>query len=279
VHREKSSEISNLSALHERLVFRQEGPGKTEDRMADWTPTVGLNNSFMVNTYYPLYSEFFRCLGFRVELPQKALQEGIERKRAPFCYPAEAAHGYFAALLERKPDFLFLPHVKGVFVGQDKGPSTVCPLSQGEPYYLSTAFKDHPHLIKLEENRRVLRPVLDFSRGVESASEAMTDLATALGRSRKEARNAFTQAMRLQEQTRRAIQDMGRELLKELVGHDDRFAIVIFGRTYNACASRLNMGIPDKFASRGIRFSLSIVCPWRDHSAPGDMYWSTGQMF
>jgi predicted nucleotide-binding protein (sugar kinase/HSP70/actin superfamily) len=119
--------------------------------MADRAPTVGLNNAFMVNTYYPLYSEFFRRLGFRVALPDQALQEGIERKRAPFCYPAEAAHGYFAALLDEKPDFLFLPHVQGVSAGPETDPSTVCPLSQGEPYYLSTSFKDHPHLAKLRK--------------------------------------------------------------------------------------------------------------------------------
>ena len=277
VRRERSSETPNLSALHERLVFRQEGPGKVTERMADRAPTVGLNNAFMVNTYYPLYSEFFRRLGFRVALPDQALQEGIERKRAPFCYPAEAAHGYFAALLDEKPDFLFLPHVQGVSAGPETDPSTVCPLSQGEPYYLSTSFKDHPHLAKLEKERRVLRPVLDFSRGIESASGAMTGLAAALGRTRKEARNAFAQAARLQEQTHRAIEDMGRRLLEQLAVENDRFAIVVFGRTYNACASRLNMGIPDKFASRGVPV-LPVDClPLEGQSAPADMYWSTGQ--
>ena len=54
---------------------------------------IGINRSFLVNTYYPLYSTFFAKLGFKIVIPDSCSQKGIDQKNAPFCYPAELAHG------------------------------------------------------------------------------------------------------------------------------------------------------------------------------------------
>ncbi|MDY0045554.1 MAG: acyl-CoA dehydratase activase, partial [Syntrophales bacterium] len=54
---------------------------------------IGINKSFQVNTYFPLYYHFFDALGFKVLCAGGVRQEGMDRKNAPFCYPAEIAHG------------------------------------------------------------------------------------------------------------------------------------------------------------------------------------------
>ena len=79
----------------------------------------------------------------------------MDRRGAAFCYPVEISHGFLENLLELRIDWLFLPHFKGAAPrngnGQVPAKSITCPLSQGEPYYLGTAFKDHPAYLALKK--------------------------------------------------------------------------------------------------------------------------------
>ena len=139
-------------------------PGDPEqDPQPGPSEVIGINKSFLTNTFYPLYAHFFRGLGFNVETADKVDQEGIDLKRAAFCYPAEIAHGYLYNLLTKKPDYLFLPQIKGLYVENGCQPNITCPISQGEPYFLSSAFKDHATFKSLSSRRKVLMPVIDFS--------------------------------------------------------------------------------------------------------------------
>jgi predicted CoA-substrate-specific enzyme activase len=264
----------NLAVYYENALFGGDGgSGVPGDH-----PTVGINKSFLVNSYFPLYRGFFERLGFRVVLAQRPLQEGMDRKNAPFCYPAEIAHGFFQDLLERRPDYLFLPQFKGDYVPGVTGTSITCPLCQGEPYYLASAFKDHEVLRELKRNDRILGPVIDFSDGLESAEPVFTALGKTMKRGRKEAREAFFGALEEQQKVSRDIEERGREVLEKLADNPDDIAIVLFGRSYNAFVTEANMGIPNKFSSRGIPvvplFSLNML---EDRENDRDMYWSSGR--
>jgi len=267
----------NLAEDHERLVFRKYVPPPGETGPPGNAPSVGINKSFMVNTYFPLYYRFFSALGFHVLLPRSLNPGGMAYKDAPFCYPAEIAHGYFLDLLEKKPDYLFLPLFKGDYVKNSSGKGYVCPLSQGEPFYLATAFRDHDTLRTLKKKRKILTPVIDFSGGFGKAEKAFVAMARKMGAARREARRAFGEAVRLQEEVLREMEERGRKTLAEIEEKDEAFAVVLFGRSYNAFVSEANMGIPGKFASRNIR-----VIPYHYLPLDGDipkerMYWSAGQ--
>ena len=54
--------------------------------------TVGISKSFLTNTLYPLYYNFFTKLGFKVVLSDTIEKEGIDKIRSAFCYPVEIAH-------------------------------------------------------------------------------------------------------------------------------------------------------------------------------------------
>lgn len=173
----------DLARAWERIAFeRQDAPA------ARASGTVGLNRSFFTNACYPLYRRFFEDLGLRVVLPEAIRQEGVDRRGAAFCWPAEIAHGYLQDLLDREIDWLFLPHFKGGDPrnggGPGRGPSKsiTCPISQGEPYWLGTAFKDHPAWRALKRDGRILSPVIDFSKGHAAVQEAFAAMARALGR-------------------------------------------------------------------------------------------------
>jgi predicted CoA-substrate-specific enzyme activase len=268
----------DLVRTWERLVF--DGKPAQENRA---TGTVGINKSFFTDTCFPLYRRFFEEVGLAVALPETIRQEGVDRRGAAFCYPVEISHGFLQDLLERRIDWLFLPHFKSnaPLNGRDNGQaptkSVTCPISQGEPYYLGTAFKDHPAYRTLKKAGRILSPVIDFSKGYAASEEAFLDMARALGRTVREGRRAYAAAVKAQKAATEAMREAGRRALEKLEADPGAFGIVIFGRSYNAFVSEAHMGIPQKFATRGIRVIPIDMLPVDDEPVHEQMYWSAGQ--
>ncbi|MFO7716491.1 acyl-CoA dehydratase activase [Desulfosarcina sp.] len=241
-------------------------------------PTVGINRSFLIHTYYPLYATFFECLGFDVRVPDTPSRRGIAERGAEFCYPAELSHGFFHRLVdsEHPPDYLFLPHVKSVPSERIGNHSVLCPLVQGEPYFLRTTFRRHLKRAGVAADR-VLSPVLDLASGLAAARSPLLETAHKMDVSRRLAADAFDRAIVVQNRCTDRINQMGRQALQNLAADPRRLAAVIFGRPYNACASEAHMGIPRKLASRGV-LVLPLDClptaTWPDKR---HMYWGMGQ--
>jgi predicted CoA-substrate-specific enzyme activase len=272
------TEKLNLVKAYEYLVFNKEVLPEETTAEKKYPKTIGLNKSFMINTYYPLFHHFFSRLGFRILLSDAPERDGMDLRRAPFCYPAEIAHGFFSNLLKKNPDYLFLPHIKGAYVENCDTSSTTCPLSQGEPYYLSSAFKEHENFKKLMQKGRFLKPVIDFSRGYEAERPIFVNLARQLGCKSEKSGLAYSEAVNLQKSVHDRMKQKGAAFLKELEKNPDQCGVVIFGRSYNAYASEANMGIPHKFASRGVPVIPLEMLPLEEETSLEGMYWSTGQM-
>ncbi len=270
------SERLNYAASFEKIVFRKYAP--IEGVPDGNAPVIGINKSFLTNTFFPLYRRFFTGLGFRVKLAELPEQEGMDYKGAPFCYPAEIAHGYFLNLLRSKPDFLFVPHIKGIQVEGGQKRSTTCPVCQGEPYYLKSAFKAHPTFRKIKHEKKYLEPVIDFSLGYENAQASFIGLSRPLGVSRSRAAMAYAEAVKIQQAVVREMKGEGKRFLEELERDPDRFGIVLLGRSYNAYVPETHMGIPHKFASRGIPVVPCDYLPIEGQKLDRNMYWSSGQI-
>jgi predicted CoA-substrate-specific enzyme activase len=135
----------DLVRIRQNLIFEKYGVKKPQEIGMNRKGTIGFNRSFLVNNYYPLYSNFFVELGYEVVLPDVASQEGIDQKNAAFCFPAELAHGFFYSLLESENplNYLFLPHFKAVPSVDDQvsTQSQVCPLVQGETFFLQSTYR------------------------------------------------------------------------------------------------------------------------------------------
>jgi predicted CoA-substrate-specific enzyme activase len=134
----------DLVNIRQKLIFQKYGidPNKIADK--PYKKRIGINRSFLVNTYYPLYSTFFDELGWQPIVPNEPSQEGIDQRNAAFCFPVELAHGFFYSLIqmENPPDFLFLPHFKAVPQLNGNTSSLVCPFVQGETYYLQATYRE-----------------------------------------------------------------------------------------------------------------------------------------
>ncbi|MDX2497140.1 MAG: acyl-CoA dehydratase activase, partial [Desulfobacterales bacterium] len=273
----------DLIRVRQHLIFERYGDrtdtGKSSDgSKKGFRKRIGINRSFLVNTYYPLYSTFFRELGLEPVVPDACSQEGIDQKNAAFCYPGELAHGYFHSLLEMEPppEYIFLPHFKAVPVLDENSSSQVCPFVQGETFYLQATFCEK--LRKLQaQGTRVLTPLLNLTDGLWAAREPLVGTAVQMGLKRKTALAAFETALNQQTACMAEMRVMGKKTLEELEADLDRTAVVIFGRSYNGFVEEAHMGIPHKFASRGVRvipFDFFLLDNWKSKR---HMYWGMGQ--
>jgi len=254
----------DLVSERQRLLFQ-----RPLDSPSPNGKTVGISLSLMTNSLYPFYHRFLTDLGFKIVLAESADEAGIERRRAPFCYPVELAHGFIANLAAQKPDYILLPHVRATPVKKGCPPSTTCPLVQGEPYVLRRTFRQELKDIK------ILVPVLNMPNCYEEGEKEMIKLGVSLGAGRAAAKSAFLAAVTAQNEFIARLKEIGDKALRQAAA-EDRPVVVLFGRSYNAFSGIANMGIPHKFASRGIK-----VIPYDmledDHSEPIDsMHWAAG---
>ncbi|HSM91663.1 MAG TPA: anhydro-N-acetylmuramic acid kinase [Anaeromyxobacteraceae bacterium] len=232
---------------------------------------VGVPEALSVHSLWPLYSNFFHALGVRTVLEARVSEKGTARCESSYCFPGEIAHGQMGSLLEAdpRPDFWFLPHLKALPSYEKTVHACLCPITQGLPYALRTAFE--------LDDARLLRPVLDLTRGFADGAEPMMDVAERLGRTREEGRKAWALAVERQQACFREGLRLGRQAVEE-AERGQWPAIVLFGRPYNAFAPGANMGIPRKFATRGysvIPFDFLEVGPGEEILP--NMYWYYGQ--
>jgi predicted CoA-substrate-specific enzyme activase len=253
----------------QRLVFQD----LAVDDPADKRPTIGLNRSFLINTYFPFFNAFFKELGCRVVLPDKPDPVGMEQQGAAFCFPVEIAHGFMADLLNKKPDVLFLPLLRGVPADRENSNTCTCVFVQGESFYLRSTFEGTRAM-------KVLDPYLDLSRGFKPKIPEFIKIAANLGASRQAGLAAFKAGMEAQNSFKAELQAKGAELLSQIDEDHDAIGIVLFGRPYNAFAGEANKGIPGKFASRGFRIIPFDMLPYEDETMDDaeTMYWSMGRM-
>jgi predicted CoA-substrate-specific enzyme activase len=268
----------DLVRLRQELVFTKYAPPPLDPRSKTYRGRVGFNRSFLVNTYYPLYAHFFSACGYDPVLPDIADQSGIDQRNAPFCYPAELAHGFFHCLIHgpTPPDILFLPHFRAVPSLNGSRSSQVCPLVQGEPFYLQTTFRRHLNQLK-EHGMRLLSPLLDLTAGLAEAREPLVESVVQLGVARRTALKAFDSALAVMTACQEEMYARGRDALNRLAGNPDEIGIVLVSRPYNGFVSEAHKGIPHKFASRGV---LVIPMDFLDIADQPDkrfMYWGMGQ--
>lgn len=268
-HLEFDKQALDMVEYRQRLAFRDLAPDDPNDKR----PTIGLNRSFLMNTYFPFFNAFFKELGYRTVLPDHPDPKGVDQQGAAFCFPVEISHGFMHNLLAKNPDILFLPHIRGVPTDHENRNTCTCVFVQGEAFYLKSTFEG-------TESKKVLTPYLDLSGGFESRTQDFVKVAAELGASEAQGMAAFKAGAQAQAMFRDELRARGAQVLKEIDDNPDLMAVVLFGRPYNAFAGEANKGIPAKFASRGYRIIPFDMLPYEDQTLDDEdtMYWSMGRM-
>ncbi len=275
--KKKVDDVSDLDfvKIRQKLLFDVYGPtesfenGEASHRIR----TVGLNNSLIIHTLYPLFSNFFHRLGFKVVLPDTTIYESKQLTEAAFCRPVEIAHEHFNTLLKQYCDYIFIPQVMQIPVPNVPTYSRLCPFVQGEPYYLKTTFRKEIY----ESNSKIVSPVLKMEEGYEKAMNDFIQIGISMGASEKEARNAYQFACEKQLAFENEMHRYGRKILYTLEKNKELTAIILFGRPYNAFAKEANMGIPHKVASRGYMIIPHDMIPADRYQVDKKMFWAMGQ--
>ncbi|RJQ69949.1 MAG: activase [Desulfobacteraceae bacterium] len=280
LRRNQHFDVANLDLVRvrEQLVFGKYAPPPPDPASPAYRGRVGLNRSFLVHTYYPLYAHFFSNLGYAPVLPQTPAPAGIDQRNAPFCYPAELAHGFFHDLISKDdpPEILFLPHFKAMPALNGDHSSQVCPLVQGETFYLQSTFR--PRLNHLmNTGTRIFNPLIDLARGLDGARPPLVETALQLGFSRASAIKAFERAKAVMQACQDEMRTIGRRALEELAKHPNDIGVLLFARPYNGFVEEAHKGIPHKFASRGILVMPIDFLDTTSEPTKRHMYWGMGQ--
>jgi predicted CoA-substrate-specific enzyme activase len=259
--------VDHVAWRHEEVFTRSVPDSATFRPRTD--RTVGVPRALSVHSLWPLYSRFFHELGVRAVLSERIAAEGVARQESSYCFPLEIAHGAIQDLVDRKVDFLFLPHFRDMpSMEAGKVHACTCPLTQGLPYLARQAFG-------VDES--VLRPIVSFKGGWQAGRPEFEQVAERLGLSAAEGGRAFDEAVGQYRAYLDRYRQRGREVMEEIRSHPDRLYVGLFGRPYNAFTRDANMGIPRKFTSRGV-----TVVPFDmiyDEAAEifPNMYWYYGQ--
>ncbi len=246
---------------------------KAVDDMPVGCKTIGLNQTFTVNRLFPLYHTFFTTLGFRVILSDTVDPAGFDKQHSSFCYPAELAHGLFSDLVNKNPDYIFMPEIYEMLVpgceDDPKDSSATCVFISKEINYLSQAL-NYPE-------SRIIHPYLNFAKGYISQIKAFIDIAKAIGISNNtEILKAFRRAVEIQNKVDHDILAIGEEALQD-IAESTNPVIVIVGRDYNAFSHYANKGIPHKFASLGYKVVPYDVLDSKDEEIASYQSWEAGK--
>ncbi len=263
ISEEKSGE--NFVKLRQELVF---------NKYADLPPaggkSIGISKSFLTNTLYPLYYNFFTKLGFKVVLSDEVSSKGVDKIRSSYCYPVEIAHGLFQNLIDKKVDYIFLPHITQMQNQFDEKYKRLCVFVQGEAYYLKSAFSDDyiPELIS---------PVIDFAAPERELEKTFIKIAKKLDASTSAANEAFDFAYGRYKSMLEEFKEIGENIISELEKDKEKIALVLFGRSYNSYAMEANMNIPHKISSKNIMIIPHDFLPDYIKDSYDNMYWHSGQ--
>ena len=108
---DESKNVPNLFEYKSKRLFDHYTPLSPEE-----TPrgTVGIPRALNMYENYPFWFTFFTKLGWRVVLSdpstKKTYEAGIESMPSEsVCYPAKLSHGHVMNLLDKHPDFIWIP--------------------------------------------------------------------------------------------------------------------------------------------------------------------------
>jgi predicted CoA-substrate-specific enzyme activase len=268
--RRKQKDVETVDYTEVRATMIEDFCPKPSDLSQRTDKVVGIPRAFSFHSLRPFYSWYFHLLGVPTVTSDAISKKGIAKVESSYCFPAEIAHGAVENVLEKNVDYVFLPHFANMPSMEENVPhGTLCPLTQGLPYFVKKAFK-------LEDDK-VLRPIVDFKHGFEESRVEFERMALKLGFTAEEGGAAYNKALEKFQDFLKAYKTKGEEVLAEIKADPSRPYVALFGRPYNAFTKDANMGIPRKFTSSGITIVPFDMIYDEDSTIFPNMYWYYGQ--
>lgn len=259
-HRSNKTEAPNVFAQKNALLFDRE----SLDPDAAPRGTVGIPRALNMYENYPFWHTFFTKLGFSVVLSDNSTKQtyeaGIESMPSEsVCYPAKLSHGHIMNLIDKDPDFIWMPCVRW----ERKEDPTAgncynCPIVMSYPTALGLNIDEisekHvefmypfvPYHDKIELKRRLYELI-----AVERVADAQAGRGRVRGPkiTRTEIDAAVNAAYEEDARFHQQIQTMGEEAVKWIEGNGGH-GIVLAGRPYHN-DPEINHALPELITSFG----------------------------
>jgi predicted CoA-substrate-specific enzyme activase len=248
----------------EKLLFRE-----YKENAGDGIK-IGIPRSLLVYDYAPLLIGFLNALNVKVVLTNKTnkdiVEHSVELAYTDSCFPMKLLHGHAAAL--KDVDFILFPC--GIRLGKKEGDENqkyACPLVQASPFIIR-------NVLGLE--KKILIPIIDFSRGNEDVIKNLKEVAVKMGFSSGLGQQAALAGIISQQKYEVDRTELGSKLLRQL-RESNRLGVVIISRSYMSQDSGANLGIAEKLSQLDVEpipqdfLPLSSVDPKKYSDRP---YWS-----
>ncbi len=236
-----SNNISGFDLIKERKkAFRTDQKTHVKDN-----PTIGIPAAIYMAEDLPLWKKFFEHLSIQTitsENYQDAVRQGKNISQAEFCAPVSAMHGHVHYLLE-KADYVFLPFYLESKKREKSVMRQYCYYSQYVPAVVASL--DTP-------GNRILSPVVKYLYTNFHTKIQLYRTFKPIFGSRinfLDISAAYDKAIEFKNSGLNRLKVLYK---KELQGADD-ISVIFLGRPYTILAPAENKGIPDIFASMGIK--------------------------
>ncbi|MHC4130673.1 MAG: acyl-CoA dehydratase activase [Planctomycetota bacterium] len=277
--KKKTAEVNKPELFEFRNQKLFEFASLPEEETRDSRGTIGIPMALIFWQFLPLFMRFFKELGFRVILSEptnkKLIRKGLEAVTAQTCFPVKVAYGHIVELIEKKPDFIFLPSIVSMTaLYPENEHNQLCPYVQSIPFQANSAFSD-----KLGDTKTLTTPIR-MGEGKKLLYQSFFELGKKLGLSMKTVRKALKEALLAQENFETTLIQKGKQTLEQLAPGEKLF--VLISRPYNGCDEGVNLELPKKLADLGINvipldmLDLSKV-ELSDNALHRNMYWTYGQ--
>ena len=239
--------------------------------------TIGIPRVLFLNKMFPMFNEIFKKLGYNVLLSDATNEDIIglsqEYSFEETCFPVKLINGHVAWLLEKKVDYIFLPHLYTMkHAGSDVREDYACVYMQTSPKIIESVFNLE------EKNVKLISPVLSFNFGKQYMIKTLLSIGKDLGKNKIETAAAVMSGMKKFMAYEKNLESLGTEVLKNI--DEDEKVFVMISRVYNIADPALNMGIEDQLKKRGYKvlhlthLEASEMNIGKDYS---NMYWPFGQ--
>ena len=209
-------------------------------------PTVGIPRALQVYDFAPLLLGFLKELGVKTILSgttnQEIMEQAVELGYTDSCLPVKLLYGHTAAIKD-SCDYVLYPC--SIRMGGQEGNENQkysCPLVQASPFMLRSA---------LGLGKRLLAPILDFSRGEAEVVNDLVEVARELGFSSDRGREAASAGLAAQRRFEDGCQELGKKILSDLQTSGQLGAVVI-SRAYMSQDPGANLGVAEKLAKLGV---------------------------
>ena len=257
----KKNEAPNLFDFKNKLLFDRPVLSPEEAPRG----TVGIPRSLNMYENYPFWHAFFTKLGFSVVLSDQTsaatYDAGIESMPSEsVCYPAKLSHGHIMNLIQKDPDFIWMPCIRWERQEDDGATNHYnCPIVMSYPQALGLNVDELGQDSKVE----YLSPFIPYDKKKELkrrlyeiiSEQREKDAAEGRGRvrgehiTRREIDEAVNTAWEADLQFKDAMHRAGDEALRWIEDHDAH-GIVLAGRPYHN-DPEINHAIPSLVHSFG----------------------------